>query len=709
MDARSRQLLRLASAAVVLALISTVTGYPFATTRAAARDSATTTANGEVRWKAEPSAKALAAYAQPQRHSEQFYFLLPDRFANGNPGNDTGGRTGDRLSTGYDPTDQGFYHGGDLQGVIDRLDYIAGLGTTAIWLAPVFTNQPVQGTGQDASAGYHGYWITDFTQVDPHFGSNADLKRLVDVAHRRGIKIFLDVIVNHTADVLTNQQGQYEYQSKTDAPYTDRDGQPFDDANYADGSREFPGVDASSFPSTPAFTTAAAATAKAPAWLNDPTMYHNRGDSTFSGESSQYGDFYGLDDLWTERPEVVRGMTKIYSDWIARSGIDGYRIDTVKHVNDAFWPQFTAGIAAAAAKRGNRDFYQFGEVYSADPEIDAEYVRTGGLGGTLDFPFQAAASGYVARGGSASDLASLYVSDSLYTTRTTDAGSLPTFLGNHDMGRIGYAIASGGQDQDTALQRSRLGHELMFLSRGQPVVYAGDEQGFVGSGGDKDARQDLFATQVAAYADQPRIGTTATGATDSYDQTHPLYRTIATLAALRAEHPGLRTGTQITRYAADGPGVFAFSRLDADQRVEYLIATNNAATAQTVALPTSTAGATFQQIYPAVAGAVPGAAAQQGRPRLTTGVDTTMSVTVPALATVVFQATAALAKPEVTASLALSVAPQSVTRADLSAALAPESAGTTVTYAARVGDGPWRLLGSATSAPYRIHHDLTGL
>ena len=99
------------------------------------------------------------------------------------PANDTGGLRATGSPTGYDPTDKGFYHGGDLKGLIDKLDYIEGLGTTAIWLAPVFKNRPVQGTGADASAGYHGYWITDFTQVDPHFGTNADLEKLIDEAH----------------------------------------------------------------------------------------------------------------------------------------------------------------------------------------------------------------------------------------------------------------------------------------------------------------------------------------------------------------------------------------------------------------------------------------------------------------------------------------------------------------------------------------------
>ena len=104
--------------------------------------------------------------------------------------------------TGFDPTDKGFYHGGDLAGLTGKLDYIEGLGTTAIWLTPSFKNRPVQGTGPDASAGYHGYWITDFTQIDPHLGTNDELEALIDEAHARGMKVFFDIITNHTADVI---------------------------------------------------------------------------------------------------------------------------------------------------------------------------------------------------------------------------------------------------------------------------------------------------------------------------------------------------------------------------------------------------------------------------------------------------------------------------------------------------------------------------
>lgn len=341
---------------------------------------------------AAPSDAKLAA--QPARHDltrEQFYFVMPDRFANGDTGNDRGGLTGSRLETGYDPTDKGFYQGGDLKGMTERLDYIKGLGTTAIWLAPIFRNRPVQGTGKDASAGYHGYWITDFTQVDPHFGTNADLTKLIEQAHRKGMKVFFDVITNHTADTVDYAEKTYGYKPKGAYPYLDRNGRPFDDAA---GMAK---TDADSFPYKPVTTGG-----KTPSWLNDPTMYHNRGDSTYAGESTTYGDFSGLDDLWTERPEVVSGMEKIYEKWVRDFDIDGFRIDTVKHVDLDFWTQWATALDAYAAKHGRKDFFMFGEVYSADTAITSPYVTQGRLDATLDFPFQEAARQYASQGAPAS-------------------------------------------------------------------------------------------------------------------------------------------------------------------------------------------------------------------------------------------------------------------------------------------------------------------
>ena len=277
--------------------------------------------------------------------NQDFYFVMADRFENGDTANDTGGLTGDRLVTGFDPTAKGFYNGGDLKGLRNRIDYIRGLGTTAIWLTPSFKNKPVQ-LEDGPSAGYHGYWITDFTQIDPHLGTNADLRALVDAAHARGMKVFFDIITNHTADVIGYDTGARKpYVSKDVAPYRTASGQPFDDRDYA-GTNQFPPLSATtSFP--PGYTPVldpAEQNLKQPAWLNDVTLYHNRGDTTFVGENSQYGDFFGLDDLFTENPRVVRGMIDIYKTWIRDFSIDGFRIDTMKHVNDEFWQKFSPAV-----------------------------------------------------------------------------------------------------------------------------------------------------------------------------------------------------------------------------------------------------------------------------------------------------------------------------------------------------------------------------
>ncbi len=170
---------------------------------------------------------------------ERYYFVMADRFANGSKANDKGGLTGDRLSTGLDPTDRGFYHGGDLAGLTSKLDYIKGLGSTAIWLTPTFKNKPVQGLPGAEDAGYHGYWITDFTQIDPHLGTNAEMSALIDAAHAKGMKVFFDIITNHTADVVNYQEGQYSYIDKATSPYRNAAGEVFDDAEVA-GSPSFP-------------------------------------------------------------------------------------------------------------------------------------------------------------------------------------------------------------------------------------------------------------------------------------------------------------------------------------------------------------------------------------------------------------------------------------------------------------------------------------
>ena len=558
---------------------------------------------------------------------ERFYFVMADRFANGDPTNDTGGLAGGRLETGLDPTHKGFFHGGDIAGLADKLDYIEGMGTTAIWLTPSFKNRPVQGSGDQASAGYHGYWVTDFTRIDPHFGTNAELEAFIDRAHERGIKVFFDIITNHTADVIDYaEDGANTYVSKEASPYRDAAGQEFDDRAYA-GGETFPELDAaSSFPYTPVLRSEEDATVKVPAWLNDPTNYHNRGDSTFAGESSTYGDFVGLDDLFTEQPDVVDGMVDIYEKWVD-FGIDGFRIDTVKHVNMEFWQEFAPAMRAEARRVGNDDFFAFGEVYDSNPAYLSTFSTEGRMDATLDFGFQGAGTGF-AKGGATTRLRDFYAADDHYTDTDSNAYSTPTFLGNHDMGRIGTFLAGSGD----VLERDRLAHALMYLTRGQPVVYYGDEQGFTGDGGDQDARQDMFPSRVATYNDDDLIGTDATTAGANFDTGHPLYTSIRDLARLRTRYPALADGAQLHRYASDSAGVFAVSRIDAEEDREHLVALNNATTAKTVTFGTEMRRGTFKQVWPA------------SRTSLRSDAEGRVTVTVPPLSAVVWRAAGTLAE-----------------------------------------------------------------
>ena len=164
---------------------------------------------------------------------ENFYFVMADRFENGDTANDTGG-LGETDWLGLRPHERASTTAATSKGLRDKLDYIQGLGTTAIWLTPSFKNKAVQ-LEDGPSAGYHGYWITDFTQIDPHLGTNADLAALVEAAHERGMKVYFDIITNHTADVIGYEEGARHaaYVSKDEAPYRTAAGRPFDDRDYA--------------------------------------------------------------------------------------------------------------------------------------------------------------------------------------------------------------------------------------------------------------------------------------------------------------------------------------------------------------------------------------------------------------------------------------------------------------------------------------------
>jgi glycosidase len=460
------------------------------------------------------------------------YFVFPDRYLNGDTSND--------KFAGYDPRDTAFFHGGDLKGLTgtcaagdNGLARIKKLGFTAVWVTPLVVQQKPTPYG----AGYHGYWGTDFLNVDPHLGTKEDMVAFSECAKKLGLKLILDVVTNHTGDVIQ---------------YKDKD----------------------------AFIPSGMTNAKSPAWLNDLSNYHNVGDmNSCWGEGScmMLGDFYGLDDIATEKPVVYNGWADVYGKWIKDYSLSGFRVDTARHVDDNFFKNWSPQIDAAAKSVGINDFTIFGEVWDVNPINLMNYIRRNKIQTVLDFPFQRSAAEFASGYSDATTIENLFSYDDLYTTATTSAANMVTFLGNHDMGRAGKIIESKRiNPANELLPRMLLGHSLMYLTRGIPSVYYGDEVGMIGtgSGSDQLARQDMFSTKVNIWKTEKRIGSAPIGTGNAFDITdkHPIANHLKALAKLRATNPALANSSMQIRYAKDY--LLAISKKDDAENREYLVAFN---------------------------------------------------------------------------------------------------------------------------------------
>jgi glycosidase len=305
--------------------------------------------------------------------ADTFYFVMTDRYRDGDPANNSGGLAGPSAVTGFDPSSNAYYHGGDLAGLTGRCDpsdpeddglaRIKRLGFTAVWVTPPFVQRTVQGS----SAAYHGYWFLDITRPDPHLGTEAEFAAFMACAKSLGLKVFLDVVVNHTADVITYPQGN-TYGPIGKAPYRTAAGRVFNPWSYTAGSA-FPRLSARrSFAKTPTVPEQYRGV-KGPSVLNEVTRYHNRGDISWGscvGRCEMDGDFYGLDDLMTEDWTVVRALAAAYGSWITKYGVDGFRLDTAKHVDPYFFGRWLPLVQQAATAAGKPSFTSFGEVWYTD-------------------------------------------------------------------------------------------------------------------------------------------------------------------------------------------------------------------------------------------------------------------------------------------------------------------------------------------------------
>jgi glycosidase len=525
------------------------------------------------------ASQQLAPYLERDISDEIFYFVMPDRFHNAKPENDMGDPNEPISYGGLDKSSKWAFHGGDLMGVEAKLDYLENMGVTSIWMTPILRNKAVQKDG----FGHHGYWVVDFTQIDPHFGSNDELKSLIDAAHSRNIRVFFDIITNHTADVIKFEECHDELGKFKDASQT---GCEFiTEADMASGKTYTP------------FVPEAEKGAKVPEWLNDPKYYNNQGDSIWEGESVITGDFAGLDDLNTSLPEVQNKLTEVFIDLISDFRPDGFRIDTVKHVDIEFWQMFGPAITEHAQSIGIPNFHIFGEVYDGNPAGLSKYTTKGKLPSVLDFGFFFNIKDAVLQGQDINRIGNLFDNDDYYRDADSGPEHLLTFLGNHDAGRVGHFIQSAFSDADDAqqLRRSKLAHALMYISRGVPVVYYGDEQGFTGDGGDVDAREDMDPSLVDVYNDNVLIGTNKTTANDNFDTEHPIYQSLSELAQVRVQHKALRGGNHQNVMVDNDKRIYAFLRTDVETKEQYLAIFNLSEDTQTVTVAADSES--FETIY----------------------------------------------------------------------------------------------------------------
>lgn len=579
--------------------------------------------------------------------SDLIYFVMPDRYKNGNPDND-------QIGGGFNPRDTAFWHGGDLKGLTgtcqpgdDGLARIKSLGFTAVWVTPLVTQVPSTAAG----AGYHGYWGVDFLNVDPHLGTNADLTNFMACAKKLNLKVILDIVANHTGDVI-----KYNGQN--------------------------------------AYIPSSMATIKNPAWLNDLSNYHNVGDIAHcwgDGDCTKLGDFYGLDDLATEKESVWRGWADVYGQWIKNYGFAGFRVDTAKHVDDQFFKNWQPLIQQAATSVGIPNFTIFGEVSESNPINLMPYVRENKIQTVLDFPFQASATDFASGYSNSSTLRDLFLADDYYTSPTSSASNLVTYLGNHDVGRAGFIInAKRINPANQLLPRVELGYALLYLSRGIPTVYYGDEVGMTGSGvgSDQMARQDMFATKVDIWRSEPRTGGKPIGYGDSFATaaSNPIAKYLKVLAQLRRSNPGLANAVMQPRLAK-GP-LFVVSKKDNSENREYVVAFNNSDKPVTAAITTATSAGGWKSIL--------------GITRISaTGAK--LKFAVPALSAVVLKANKTINQLSVKVG-AISTSQDDLTGYYQASAAVATSDLVSVGFFARVeGASSWDCLGVDTNSPYSVY------
>jgi glycosidase len=496
---------------------------------------------------------AARLHPSPEDWRDQFfYFLLVDRFDNDAPGI-APYRPG-QPAAARDPAQRARFQGGNLKGVTRRLDYIRDLGCTAIWLSPILKNR------RDLSDSYHGYGIQDFLEVDPRFGTLADLQQLTREAHRRGMVVILDIVLNHTGDVWAYPDDQ---------PYYYFNGETFPfwrwrEPDAAPGLQEDDAV--------------------WPMELQTPEAFKRRGQirNWSNPVEARDGDFLSLKELNLPRPEVLDTLIKVYKHWITVADVDGFRLDTVKHMEDSATAIFCNAIREYAQCVGKHRFFLFGEIVADDhtiqhylgrnSRIDGTHERFPSLDAALDFPLYFTLEEVIKGFASPAFLRARYEAfQQVYADHGEAGRYFVTFVDNHDQMARPYRRFL----HDNPYPRQAvLAAGYLLTSQGVPCLYYGTEQGFDGGGPDDSyVRECMFGGTWGAFG---------TAGRHFFNPDHEIYRGIRAIAAIRREQPALRYGRQYFReisgngvdfgHPLDGHCTLAWSRiLDTE---EVLVAMN---------------------------------------------------------------------------------------------------------------------------------------
>ncbi len=463
----------------------------------------------------------------PNWRDKVIYFLLTDRFYNGNASNDDDGDGFDETTPFAGQPESGF-NGGDLAGVRQKLDYIKSLGADAVWITPPVKNQVSEGNYH----GYHGYWASDFTETDSHFGSLSEYQSLVNDAHEKNLYVIQDIVVNHTGDFM-----------KITAPVTEEL------------------MNAGTLPSSVFSLNANSVPASAPDQLpwkfNDPNLltvdeFKNSSFYNFKPSITDYTDssqlltwqMSDLDDMNTDNPVVQNLLRGYFRYWIDKAGIDGYRIDTVMYVDPSFFEGFinsteadNQGVREYARQKGKNDFITFGEAWSIDETVVSSYSKnrlTGDprIDSMIYFPLTFAVRNCLSSGSGTRSISS--VLNNRYTVKVgyRDPDRMVTFIDNHDMDRL---------IMNTDPELVKAAYALIMTLPGVPQIYYGAEQGLSAQ------RPAMFAGGFECDA-------------DAFDETSEWYSFFKDVIALRKSHDVFRYNrTTVLKDTVGTGGLLAYA------------------------------------------------------------------------------------------------------------------------------------------------------